>query len=46
MSYAKRVYGDLKSAAKSLPKQRDYLMANMIEYKIPEIKVATSAPGK
>ena len=46
MSYAKRAYGDLKSAAKSLAKQRDYLMANMIEYKIPEIKVASSAPGK
>ena len=46
MSYAKRMYGDLKSAAKSLAKQRDYLMANMIEYKIPEIKVASSAPGK
>ena len=46
MSYAKRAYGDLKSAAKSLAKQRDYLMANMIEYKIPEIKVAASAPGK
>ncbi|MGZ5196613.1 MAG: hypothetical protein ACXWVZ_01570 [Kaistella sp.] len=46
MSYAKRMYGDLKSAAKSLAKQRDYLMANMIEYKIPEIKVASSASGK
>lgn len=46
MSYAKRVHGDLKSAAKSLAKQRDYLMANMIEYKIPEIKVAASASGK
>ncbi|MGZ5285122.1 MAG: hypothetical protein ACXWB4_05675 [Kaistella sp.] len=46
MSYAKRMYGDLKSAAKSLAKQREYLMANMIEYKIPEIKVASSAPGK
>ncbi|MGZ5210566.1 MAG: hypothetical protein ACXWB1_06705 [Kaistella sp.] len=46
MSYAKRIYGDLKSAAKSLAKQRDYLMANMIEYKIPEIKVAASASGK
>ena len=46
LSYAKRVYGDLKSAAKSLAKQRDHLMATMIEYKIPEIKVAAPAPGK
>lgn len=46
MSYAKRIYGDLKSAAKALAKQRDHLMATMIEYKVPEIKVAASAPGK
>ncbi|MBH1960673.1 MAG: hypothetical protein I8H68_11225 [Flavobacteriia bacterium] len=46
MSYAKRMYGDLKSAAKALAKQRDHLMATMIEYKVPEIKVAASAPGK
>ncbi len=46
MSYAKRMYGDLKSAAKALAKQRDHLMATMIEYKIPEIKVAGSTPGK
>lgn len=46
LSYAKRMYGDLKSAAKSLAKQRDHLMATMIEFKIPEIKVAAAAPGK
>ncbi|WP_332033085.1 hypothetical protein [Kaistella sp.] len=46
MSYAKRMYGDLKSAAKALAKQRDHLMATMIEYKIPEIKVAQANPGK
>lgn len=45
-SYAKRMYGDLKSAAKSLAKQRDHLMTTMIEFKIPEIKVAAAAPGK
>lgn len=39
LSYAKRLYGDLKSSAKSLAKDRDHLMATMIEYKIPEIKV-------
>ena len=46
MSYAKRIYGDLKSAAKALAKQRDHLMTTMIEYKIPEIKVAQPNPGK
>ena len=46
LSYAKRDYGDLKSALKSLSKERDRLMTNMIEYKIPEIKVAALAPGK
>ena len=46
MSYAKRMYGDLKSSAKALAKQRDHLMATMIEYKIPEIKVALPNPGK
>ena len=46
MSYAKRMYGDLKSSAKALAKQRDHLMATMIEYKIPEIKVAQPNPGK
>ena len=46
MSYAKRMYGDLKSSAKALAKQRDHLMATMIEYKIPEIKIAESTPGK
>lgn len=39
LSYAKRIYGDIKSAAKSLAKQRDHLMTAMIEYKIPDIKV-------
>ncbi|MDQ0477771.1 hypothetical protein [Chryseobacterium sp. MDT2-18] len=40
LSYAKRMYGDLKSAAKSLGRQRDHLITTMIEFKIPEIKVA------
>lgn len=39
LAYAKRMYGDPKSAAKALAKQRDQLMLNIIEYKIPEIKV-------
>ena len=39
LNYAKRIYGDLKSAAKLLAKQRDQLMTGMIEYQIPEIKV-------
>lgn len=45
ISYANRIYGDLKSAAKSLGKQRDHLMATMIEYQIPEIKVAQASSG-
>ncbi|UJF30105.1 hypothetical protein L0B70_01545 [Kaistella sp. 97-N-M2] len=46
ISYAKRVYGDLKSAAKSLAKERDHALATMIEYKIPEIKVVAVSAGK
>ena len=46
MSYAKRMYGDLKSATKALAKQRDHLMTTMIEYKIPKIKIAESTSGK
>lgn len=38
-SHAKRMYGDLKSGAKSLARQRDHLITTMIEFKIPEIKV-------
>lgn len=45
ISYANRIYGDLKSAAKSLAKQRDHLMTTMIEYQIPEIKVAQASSG-
>lgn len=41
LSHAKRMYGDLKSSAKSLARQRDHLITTMIEFKIPEIKVAT-----
>lgn len=40
LSYEKRMYGDLKSSAKSLARQRDHLMTTMIEYKVPDIKVA------
>ncbi|MGA9212745.1 hypothetical protein [Kaistella sp.] len=39
LSQAKRMYGDLKSASKSLARQRDHLITTMIEFKIPEIKV-------
>lgn len=39
LSYAKRAYGDLKSSARTLARERDHLMINAIEYKIPEIKV-------
>ena len=46
LSYAKRIYGDLKSAAKALAKQRDHLMTTMIEYKIPEIKVLVAETKK
>lgn len=35
--YATRLYGDLKSSAKSLAKKRDLYLTNMIEYKIPPI---------
>lgn len=45
ISYAKRIYGDLKSAAKSLSKQRNHLMSTMIEYKIPEVKVTKASTG-
>ena len=45
VSYANRIYGDLKSAAKSLSKQRDHLMSIMIEYKIPEVKVTKASTG-
>ncbi len=46
LNYAKRIYGDLKSAAKLLAKQRDQLMTGMIEYKIPEIKVLAKKKKK
>ena len=46
LTYTKRSYGDLKSAAKTLAKQRDLLMTNLIEYKIPEIKVASITAAK
>lgn len=38
LSHAKRMYGDLKSSAKSMARQRDHLLTMMIEFKIPEIK--------
>lgn len=43
LNYAKRMYGDLKSSAKSIAKQRDNLMGAIIEYKIPEIKITDKA---
>lgn len=39
LAQATRMYGDLKSSAKSLARQRDHLITTMIEFKIPEIKV-------
>lgn len=42
VTYAKRMYGDLKSNFKSLSRQRNHLMTTMIEYKVPEINVATT----
>lgn len=39
LAHTKRMYGDLKSASKSLARQRDHLLTTMIEFKIPEIKV-------
>ena len=38
LAHAKRMYGDLKSGAKSMARQRDHLITTMIEFKIPEIK--------
>lgn len=38
LAYAKRSYGDLKTAFKTLNRQRDHLLATVIEFKIPEIK--------
>lgn len=43
LNYAKRIYGDLKSSAKSIAKQRDNLMGAVIEYKVPEIKITDKA---
>ena len=40
LAHSKRMYGDLKSSAKSLARQRDHLLTTMIEFKIPDIKVA------
>ncbi len=46
LDFSKRIYGDLKSASKSLAKQRNHLMLTAIEYKIPEIKVGLTQSGK
>lgn len=43
LNYAKRMYGDLKSSAKSIAKQRDNLMGVIIEFKVPEIKITDKA---
>lgn len=40
LAHSKRMYGDLKASAKSLARQRDHLLTTMIEFKIPDIKVA------
>ena len=42
LAFSKRMYGDLKSSAKSLARQRDHLLTTMIEFKIPEIKVVAT----
>ncbi|MGC4129782.1 MAG: hypothetical protein QM564_09550 [Bergeyella sp.] len=39
LSYAKRIYGDLKPSMKALSRQRNTLMKMMIDYKIPPITV-------
>lgn len=39
LSFAKRIYGDLKSSAKSLKKQREHIISTIIDYKVPEITV-------
>lgn len=39
LSYVKRMYGDVKSAAKSLKKQREHIISTIIDYKIPAITV-------
>lgn len=43
-AYIKRNYGDIKSAAKSLEKQRSALMNMMITYQIPPINLQETAP--
>lgn len=43
LNLAKRMYGDLRSASKTLAKQRDRLLTSMIEYQIPEVKVSPLA---
>ncbi|MDN3606323.1 hypothetical protein [Kaistella yonginensis] len=42
LAFSKRMYGDLKSSAKSLARQRDHLLTTMIEFKITEIKVVAT----
>ena len=42
LAFSKRMYGDLKSSAKSLARQRDHLLTTMIEFTIPEIKVVAT----
>lgn len=37
LAYSKRIYGDSKSAAKIISKERNNLMAAMIQYQIPAI---------
>ncbi len=39
LSYSKRIYDDLKPSAKALSRQRDALLTQLIEYKIPSITV-------
>lgn len=41
LAHTKRVYGDLRSAAKSLAKERDHLLTAMIEFPIPDIKMVS-----
>lgn len=42
-SYIKRSYGDVKYAAKSLDKERNKLMALIIDFEIPVISLGTTA---
>lgn len=43
LAYSKRIYGDTRSAAKMITKERNGLMTAMIEYKVPPITLQPEA---